>query len=167
MTWPPVTSDPAPFRVGLLGYGTVGSAFAELLQARAEHVVRITGSRPELSGVLTRSRGDFYDIVGISDLIVELIGGVEPARDYVLRAMSAGRHVVTAVEPVIGVRHHVGPVRLDVGQVQTPRPIATGFDPHGSARRPEGNAVRISMRFLEGELRIIRRPCDCSGNNEE
>ena len=31
-----------------------------------------------------------------SDLIVELIGGIDPARDYVLRAMRAGRHVVTA-----------------------------------------------------------------------
>jgi homoserine dehydrogenase len=84
------------FRVGLLGHGTVGSAFAELLPARADEVQRITGLRPELSGVLTRSRGDFDDILARSDLIVELIGGIEPAREYVLRAMRAGRHVVTA-----------------------------------------------------------------------
>src|SRR5438067_8416966 len=52
--------------------------------------------RPEVVGVLTRSRGDFDDIVERSDLVVELIGGIDPARDYVLRAMRAGRHVVTA-----------------------------------------------------------------------
>src|SRR6478736_5006327 len=52
--------------------------------------------RPELSGVLTRSRGDFGEILANSDLIVELIGGIEPARDYVLRAMKAGKHVVSA-----------------------------------------------------------------------
>ncbi len=46
--------------------------------------------------MLTRSRGDFDDIVERSDLIVELMGGVEPTRDYVLRALEAGRHVVTA-----------------------------------------------------------------------
>ena len=46
------------FRVGLLGHGTVGSAFAQLLPARAERIEQITGGlRPELSGVLTRSRG--------------------------------------------------------------------------------------------------------------
>ena len=46
--------------------------------------------------MLTRSRGDFDEILAGSDLIVELIGGVEPARDYVLRAMRAGKHVVSA-----------------------------------------------------------------------
>jgi homoserine dehydrogenase len=87
---------PETFRVGLLGHGTVGAAFVELLRDRADHVAAATGLRPELSGVLTRSRGDFDDILESSDLIVEVIGGVEPARDYVLRAMQAGKHVVTA-----------------------------------------------------------------------
>src|ERR671937_1329729 len=85
-----------PFRVGLLGHGNVGAAFAELLEARASEVEAVTGLRPELSGVLTRSRGDFEEILAASDLIVEVIGGIDPARDYVLRAMSAGKHVVTA-----------------------------------------------------------------------
>jgi homoserine dehydrogenase len=91
-----VTSDNRTFRVGVLGHGTVGSAFASLLPARADRIERITGLRPELSGVMTRSRGSFDDILDGSDLIVELIGGIDPARDYLLRAMRAGRHVVTA-----------------------------------------------------------------------
>jgi homoserine dehydrogenase len=86
----------APFRIGLLGHGTVGAAFAQLLEARAGQVEAATGLRPELTGVLTRSRGDFEEILAGSDLIVEVIGGLEPARDYVLRAMAAGKHVVTA-----------------------------------------------------------------------
>ena len=90
------SSEPGTFRVGLLGHGTVGSAFATLLQARAEQIELTPGLRPELAGVLTRSRGTFEEIVEGSDLVVEVIGGVEPARDYVLRAMRAGRHVVTA-----------------------------------------------------------------------
>jgi homoserine dehydrogenase len=85
-----------PFRVGVLGDGTVGAAFQALLPARADRIERITGLRPELSGVLTRSRGSFEEILDASDLIVELIGGIEPAREYVLRAMRAGKHVVTA-----------------------------------------------------------------------
>jgi homoserine dehydrogenase len=85
-----------PFSVGLLGYGTVGEAFAHLLDERAEHVELLTGRRPQLTGVLTRGRGSFEDILEQSELIVELMGGLEPAREYVLRAMKAGRSVVTA-----------------------------------------------------------------------
>jgi homoserine dehydrogenase len=87
---------PDPFRIGLLGRGTVGSAFADLVAQRADHVANVTGLRPEISGVLRRTEGDFDEIVANSDLIVELMGGLEPARDYVLRAMAAGKHVVTA-----------------------------------------------------------------------
>jgi len=84
------------FRIGLLGRGTVGGAFAELLPARAAHIESITGMRPEITGVLRRSEGDFDQILESSDLVVEVMGGIEPARDYVLRAMRAGKHVVTA-----------------------------------------------------------------------
>jgi homoserine dehydrogenase len=86
----------APFRIGLLGHGTVGSAVAELLPVQASRIEALTGLRPEISGVLTRSEGDFGEILARSDLIVELMGGIEPAYDYVLRAMRSGRHVVTA-----------------------------------------------------------------------
>ena len=85
-----------PFRVGLLGHGTVGAAFQELLEQRADAIEQEVGRRPEISGVLTRSRGEFDDLLERSEMIVELIGGTEPALDYVLRAMRAGRHVVTA-----------------------------------------------------------------------
>jgi homoserine dehydrogenase len=91
-----VTPEGEPFRVGLLGHGTVGSAFAALLGERADTIEAEVGRRPELAGILTRSRGDFADILGRSDLVVELMGGIEPAREYVVRAMEAGRHVVTA-----------------------------------------------------------------------
>jgi homoserine dehydrogenase len=85
-----------PFRVGLLGHGTVGASFDELLSERADAVAATVGLRPQISGVLTRSRGNFEAILDGSDLIVELMGGIEPARDYVLRAMRAGKHVVSA-----------------------------------------------------------------------
>jgi len=85
-----------PIRIGLLGRGTVGGAFAELIEARAEAVEAATGRRPQISGVLTREGGDFGEILAGSDLIVELIGGTDPARGYVLDALRAKRPVVTA-----------------------------------------------------------------------
>ena len=91
-----MTSPDRVFRVGLLGHGTVGSAFAELLPQEAARIELVTGLRPELSGVVTRSRGEFNELLDRSDLIVELIGGIDPARDWVLQAIRSGRHVVTA-----------------------------------------------------------------------
>jgi homoserine dehydrogenase len=89
-------SESTPFRVGLLGHGTVGAAFRTLLEQRADAIDAQVGRRPEISGVLTRSRGDFDDILERSDLIVEVMGGIEPTHDYVMRALDAGKHVVTA-----------------------------------------------------------------------
>ena len=86
----------APFRVGLLGHGTVGSAFDTLLTERADAIAAATGRRPEVAGVLTRSRGSFEQILDASDAIVELIGGIEPAREYALRTLEAGKPLVTA-----------------------------------------------------------------------
>src|SRR5579863_3050841 len=93
---PPARRDSPVFRIGVLGRGTVGGAFAELVVEHAARIQRITGLRPEVSGVLSRSSGNFEEILAGSDLIVELIGGIEPARSHVLDAMRAGRHVVTA-----------------------------------------------------------------------
>ncbi len=92
-----MSEDPSKVvRIGLLGRGTVGGAFADLLAARAGAVEAATGRRPEISGVLTRENGDFDAILERSDVIVELMGGTEPARDHVLDALRAERPVVTA-----------------------------------------------------------------------
>jgi homoserine dehydrogenase len=94
----------AAFRIGLLGHGTVGSAFETLVSERADAVEALTGRRPVITGVLTRSRGRFEDILEGSDLIVELIGGVDPAREYVRRSLEAGRSVVSANKQLLS-RH--------------------------------------------------------------
>jgi homoserine dehydrogenase len=93
-----------PVCIGLLGCGTVGGAFAGLLEERADVVEAASGRRPELAGVLTRGEGDFAEILAKSELIVELIGGTEPARAYVLEALRAGRSVVTANKQLLA-RH--------------------------------------------------------------
>jgi homoserine dehydrogenase len=95
----PGNSEPA--RIGLLGLGTVGGAFAALIAERAEDVAAAAGRRPEITGTLRRSEGDFAEILDRSEVIVELIGGTEPAREYVLRALDAGRHVITANKQLV------------------------------------------------------------------
>jgi homoserine dehydrogenase len=92
----PASGAVAPFKVGLLGHGTVGSAFAALLDERAGEIERFNGRRPVITGVLTRTRGDFAQILAGSDLLVEVMGGIEPAREYLLAAMRDGKHIVSA-----------------------------------------------------------------------
>src|SRR5262245_8234694 len=92
--WAAMSTEVA--RIGLLGVGTVGSAFRDLVSERAGAIATSSGRRPEIAGVLRRSEGDFDRILDDSEIVVELIGGTDPARDYVLRALRAGRHVVTA-----------------------------------------------------------------------
>jgi homoserine dehydrogenase len=83
-------------KIGVLGRGTVGGAFRELLERRADMVEEVSGRRPVISGVLSSSEGDFEQILAESEVVVELIGGIDPALDYVTRALHEGRHVVTA-----------------------------------------------------------------------
>ena len=79
----------------------MGGAFHDLVLQRADAIVAAAGRRPEIVGVLRRTEGDFDQILDHSDVVVELIGGTDPAREYVLRALRAGRHVVTANKQLI------------------------------------------------------------------
>lgn len=102
---------PALVRIGVIGHGTVGAAFTALVARQADHIEARTGVRLVVTRVavrdLTRHRGtvgaaqltvDPFEVVGASDvdLVVELMGGTTVARDVVMRALEAGKPVVTA-----------------------------------------------------------------------
>ncbi len=88
-------------RVGLLGRGTVGSAFIDELDATANSIAQSLGKKPVISGILRRSEGDFDQILQDSDVVVELMGGLDPARSYVEKALIAKRDVVTANKQLV------------------------------------------------------------------
>ncbi len=99
-------------RVGLLGCGNVGSALVHLLVDDAERIATRTGLRLELAAVAVRSQSrerdapipagvittDAHAVVADDsvDVVVEVIGGIEPARTLILTALQAGKPVVTA-----------------------------------------------------------------------
>ncbi|GAB4361539.1 MAG: homoserine dehydrogenase [Gammaproteobacteria bacterium] len=106
-----------PVKIGLLGLGTVGGGTFEVLRRNAEEIARRAGRgivvahaaardidtdrfRPSETLRLTE---DPYEVVDNPELavIVELIGGYDPAKDLVLRAISQGKHVVTANKALI------------------------------------------------------------------
>ena len=85
-------------KIALLGFGTVGSHFYKLCERRTDlHVAAVLSRRPrpELTCTVT---ADYDEIVRdpFIDIVVEVMGGIEPAYSYLCAAMRAGKHVVTA-----------------------------------------------------------------------
>jgi len=105
-----VRTSPPVLRVALLGCGVVGSAVARQLVDQADELAARAGARLELVGIAVRRAGrrrepgidpallttDAEGLVERADVVVEVIGGIEPARGLLLRAMAAGASVVTA-----------------------------------------------------------------------
>lgn len=103
-------------KIALLGAGTVGSGVIQALSMNADIIVGRSGAyieikkilvrdakkqRPEVNGILlTDNFDEILDDEEIS-IVVEVMGGLSPARDYMLRSMAAGKHVVTANKDVI------------------------------------------------------------------
>ncbi len=105
-------------RVGLLGFGTVGGAFAEVLAASGNADVRITHvfnrgverKRAHVQAkfvasdaVWTERVEDVLESKDV-DVVVELMGGLDPAESWLRAALSAGKHVVTANKQLIAYR---------------------------------------------------------------
>ncbi|MDY0262522.1 homoserine dehydrogenase [Syntrophotalea acetylenica] len=100
------------FNVGLLGFGTIGAGVIRVFQNNAEVMEQRLGARLTLKRIadldITTDRGVKVDAGVLTtdamqvltdpeiDVVIELIGGYEPARSFVLKAIEQGKHVVTA-----------------------------------------------------------------------
>jgi homoserine dehydrogenase len=107
-----VTNAKPALKVALLGCGVVGSQVVRLLGEQADDLAARVGAPLELAGVavrrLGRRRGTEIDPALLTtdaeglvtrddvDIVVEVIGGIEPARSLILAAMARGKSVVTA-----------------------------------------------------------------------
>jgi len=108
-----------PIQVGLMGLGTVGAGVFEVLRRNQHEIRRRAGRAIELRMVSRRQVelaravvGDACEVVADArqiianpeiDIVVELIGGCGIARDLVLEAIAAGKHVVTANKALLAV----------------------------------------------------------------
>jgi homoserine dehydrogenase len=103
-------------RVGLLGLGTVGTGVLKALKSNQDVIVKRTGMWFELCGILVRDRQKSRGVEGVRhllttrfeqvleqevDVVLEAMGGVEPACTYIRQALEAGCHVVTANKELI------------------------------------------------------------------
>ncbi|MEJ5300028.1 MAG: homoserine dehydrogenase [Thermodesulforhabdaceae bacterium] len=106
--------------VGLIGWGTVGSGVVAILQESQDVIKKRLGTSLRLKWVadkdlerprprsvpaeiLTRDANKVLDDPDV-DIVVELIGGIEPAKSFIVRALEQGKHVVTANKALLA--HH-------------------------------------------------------------
>src|SRR6266478_933430 len=116
-----MSSEMKEVRIGLLGLGTVGAGVVKILESRRAMLEERAGCRLTLAAVadtdLTRPREglDLAKLPMTPDagrvladpsihIVVELVGGLEPARSFIMKALGAGKHVVTVKEGLVAHR---------------------------------------------------------------
>ena len=124
-------------RVGLIGFGTVGKGLAEVLLTQQERLIRRTGMTIRLAGIADHSTTslperfsaipltkDAMDLINDPDIdiVVELIGGIEPAKTFVMQAIAAGKHVVTANKALLSQEG------ADIFAAATQKGVEVGFE---------------------------------------
>ncbi len=159
-------------RVGLLGLGTIGTGVARILIEQQELMARRLGRPVRLIAAadrdLARDRGldfsnvrltDEADDVLIADdvdLVVELIGGYEPARSFVVKALEHGKHVVTANKALIA-KHgeELFPLAAEKG-------LAIGFEAAVGGGIPCLKALRegCAANAIESVYGILNGTCN-------
>lgn len=123
--------------VGLIGFGTVGSGTAEVLHQQAARLEERTGltirlktvadinveSIPPHLGDVTLTK-DVEDIFNDPDIhiVIELIGGIEPAKTFILKAIASGKHVVTANKALVS-QHG-----MEIFQAAAAKGVEVGFE---------------------------------------
>lgn len=108
-------------KVGLLGLGTVGGGVYKLIERQKEEMVKKAGASLEVSKIMVHNLSkkregvdaslltdSWEDIVNDPeiDIVVEVMGGIEPARTIILEALRQGKHVVTANKDLIAEHGH-------------------------------------------------------------
>lgn len=124
--------------LGLIGLGTVGTGVVRILQQNADTISARVGFPLRLKRVadldIERSRGinlergvltsDAMDILNDPqiDIVIELIGGLEPARTFIVEALQSGKHVITANKALLAHHGH------DIFQMAREREVDIGFE---------------------------------------
>lgn len=105
-------------RIGLIGFGTVGKGFAKALLLQKERLQQktdLTFTITRIADISMNTLPDEFSHIALTrdaaelindptiDVIVELIGGMEPARTFLLQAIESGKHVVTANKALLSI----------------------------------------------------------------
>lgn len=160
-------------QIGVLGLGTVGSGVVRILQQNIEDIEIRTQSRLNIKQVLVRdislpreATGDYelttnaYDILHDPeiDIVVEVMGGIEPARTYVVEALNHGKSVVTANKDLLALHgHELLDIAKDAGKDLYFEASVAGAIPIIAVLKQSLSANRISqvMGIINGTTNYI------------
>lgn len=113
--------DKTVIKIALLGVGTVGGGVYKILEKQKDEIPYKVGSALEISKVLVRNKVKYAEKIAPElltdswaeiieddsiDMVVEVMGGIEPARTYILEALKKGKHVVTANKDLMAESGH-------------------------------------------------------------
>lgn len=161
-----------PVSIGLLGLGTVGGGTVSVLQRNASEITRRAGRAIEVRAASVRNASrhricetggmtlttDCFSIVDDPEIqiVVELIGGIEPARELVLRALDNGKHVVTANKALIA--HHGNEIFAKASE----KGLMVAFEAAVAGGIPVIKAIRegLSGNTIEWLAGIINGTCN-------
>jgi homoserine dehydrogenase len=146
-------------KIGLLGFGTVGRSFVELIERNRERLREREGLDLAVDRALVRDPGkhrpldEFAARPGVrlttnprevldngADVVVEALGGTEPARSYVLSALESGKHVVTANKKLLAAHHD------ELARLAAERGVRLGIEASVGAGVPWIRALRDGLR---------------------
>ena len=173
-------TDYRRLRVALLGAGAVGSQVASLLRQHADELADRAGARLELIGIAVRDvdaprdvdlprdllTTDADSLIVGADIVIELMGGIEPARTYLLAAINSGADVVTANKALLATH---GPEIFDaadqVGAEVYYEAAAAGAIPIIRPLRDSlaGDRVQRIMGIVNGTTNYILDRMDTEG----
>lgn len=160
-----------PLGVGLLGLGTVGSAIARTIAERSRHLDDAAGRPLRLIAAAVRDpsrtrdagevpiTGDAFAILDDPDVdvVIEVIGGVEPAHDLLVAAFERGKHVVTANKELVAkewdVLHEAA--RLAKRQLRFEAAVAAAVPVIAAARTLGASRPRTVRGLLNGTSTFI------------
>jgi homoserine dehydrogenase len=177
------SADHEPLRVALLGCGAVGSQVFRLLGEQAGDLAMRVGAPLRVAGVAVRDPGGRARAAGVPpglvttdamglvtrpdvDIVVEMIGGIEPARSLLLAAMETGKSVVTANKALLGAdgaamhaaaRQHGADLFYEAsvaGAIPLLRPLRESL---------AGDAVRRVLGIVNGTTNYILDKMDSTG----
>jgi homoserine dehydrogenase len=177
------SADREPLRVALLGCGAVGSQVFRLLGEQAGDLAMRVGAPLRVAGVAVRDPGGRARAAGVPpglvttdamglvtrpdvDIVVEMIGGIEPARSLLLAAMETGKSVVTANKALLGAdgaamhaaaRQHGADLFYEAsvaGAIPLLRPLRESL---------AGDAVRRVLGIVNGTTNFILDKMDSTG----
>jgi hypothetical protein len=184
-------SELRTLKVALLGCGNVGAQVARILIEDADALAARTGARLQLSGIAVRNVDSKRDVelpqelfttdaetlVKDADLVIELMGGIEPARSLILSALQNGACVVTGNKallaqdgPTLYEEADKAGVQLSyeaavAGAIPILRPIRDSLS--GDRRLLLGPLEQLQLSGPAGRCRGARRicPADCPRGN--